>query len=153
MRLVGSQGIELVLDVVGYQFPGITDSLDDANWLRVSGALRHPRGDWHFEDPCLTTHELEHLAEWFEGVANGNANPDDGYFTEPCLHFRLEHEPEAAISLQMAYECAPPWVQGDDRFEGIILVFPLAMNDPHEAARAVRKMLSKFPKRRAGGGA
>ena len=104
MRLTG-EGIELSLGVLGYQFP---DEIDywDANWLIIEGAVAHPQGSWRFRDACLTSFELRQLAEWLDGVARGDPDADSGYFTEPCLEFRYASEPEPAIDVILAHECA-----------------------------------------------
>jgi hypothetical protein len=68
----------------------------------------HPRGPWRFQDACLTTFELRQLAEWLDGVAQGVPDPDFGYFTEPGLRLDYCSEPEPAVSLTLALECAPP---------------------------------------------
>jgi len=146
MTLTGD-GIELSLGIVGYQF---TDEIDywDGNWLIIAGTVTHPRGSWSFHDACLTTFELRHLAEWLDGAARGNPDPDSGSFTEPGLEFRCEIEPEPAIDVILAYECGPPWLgTRRGRQEGARLRFPVSANDLCGLADAVRGLLEQFPVR------
>ena len=146
VRITGD-GVELTLHVLGYQFP---DKIDywDGNWLIIEGAVTHPQGSWHFRDACLTSFELQQLAEWLDGVGQGNPDPNSGYFTEPCLEFKYSREPESMIDVILAHECAPPWlVTWQDRAEGTRLRFPLSINDPLALAAAVRGLLEQFPVR------
>jgi hypothetical protein len=146
MRLAGTDGT-FRFDVVGYQFPGAGPHADDDDWLNVSTAVEHPRGNWHAVDPCLTTRELESLANWLEDVAAGKPTRNGCYFTEPCLEFRLAHDSELAVCVTLAHECSPPWAQGRERVEGVVLHFPRAGNDFQEAALALREMVKRFPTR------
>lgn len=112
----------------------------------VRGRLEHPQGTWTFCDPCLTTFELEQLAVWLDGVANGKIDPDNGYFTEPNLHFEYVTMPISAIQVTFAYESAPSWLtEREERFEGATIRFPLALNDLGAASRCLRVSLSRFP--------
>lgn len=149
MIFSNGDGVSLELQVLGYQFPDEKSDWDP-NWLIVAGSITHPRGSWRFTDPCLTTFELEQLAKWFEDAAQGKPNPAEGYFTEPCLEFRLVRGPQLAIEVILAHECAPPWLTGDERLGGFALQFPIPPMDPMELARAARKFLVKFPERDAG---
>jgi hypothetical protein len=146
MRLEDDQGRTFELSIDAYQFPE-SDEYWDANWLVVCGRVTHPRGAWTFRDPCLTTFELEQLAKWFDGVADGNVDKAIGYFTEPNLHFEYVPAPRPAIKLTFAYESCPPWLERDKRLEGTIVIFPLALNDPREASRSLRTLLVQFPVR------
>jgi hypothetical protein len=146
MKLQGEDGAMFDLTIDGYQFPEIETDYWDSNWLMVRGQVNHPRGNWIFRDPCLTTFELEQLAIWLDGVANGVANPADGYFTEPNLHFEYVTIPVPAIQVTFGYESAPPWLATDDaRLDGAIVRFPLALNDLRVVSRSLRADLVKFP--------
>jgi hypothetical protein len=147
MRLTG-EGIELSLGIVGYQFP---DAIDywDRNWLIIEGIVTHPQGSWRFQDACLTSFELGQLAKWFDSVARPDPDADSGYFTEPCLEFRYASEPEPAIHVILAHECAPPWLNRVERNDGVVLRFLLSANNPRELASAARLFLERFPVRGA----
>jgi len=147
MKLIGENGATFDLMIEGYQFPEITTDDWDSNWLMVCGQVKHPQGAWNFCDPCLTTFELEQLAEWFDGVAKGNVDSDNGYFTEPNLHFEYVTMPISAIQVTFAHESAPPWLGREERFDGAIIRFPLTLNDSGAASRSLRAILSKFPAR------
>ena len=148
MTLTGD-GVELSLGVLGYQYP---DEIDywDGNWLIIDGAVTHPQGSWRFRDACLTSFELQQLAEWLNGVARGIPDPNSGYFTEPCLEFRYASEPEPMIDVIVTHECAPPWLgTHEERMQGTRLSFPLSVNDPQALSDAVRGLLEQFPIRYA----
>jgi len=147
MRLEGEDGATFELLIDGYQFPNIATDYWDSNWLIVHGQVINSQGNWAFRDPCMTTFELEQLATWFDGVTNGNVDPDNGYFTEPNLHFEYVITPISAIQVTFANESAPPWLGHEGRFDGAIIRFPLALNDPGAASRSLRAILSNFPVR------
>ncbi len=145
--MLSTEGFGLDLDVTGYQYPELADP-EDGNWLRVVGLVDHPRGGWKFDDPCLTTSELEQLAGWFDGVANGAPDPDAGYFIEPNLQFLWTVEPQPSIDVTLANECAPRWLtEREARMDGVTLRFPVSINDPRVLSAALREMLRKFPVR------
>ncbi|SMC20303.1 hypothetical protein SAMN02745857_00902 [Andreprevotia lacus DSM 23236] len=138
--------IEVQLDVDGYQFPFSRFVCDDDRWLQIRGNIRHPLGHWQFRDPCLTNAELATLAKWLSTLQPGG--DDDGLgFWEPCLDFALTSQPEPAIVLTLAHECAPPWLSGEERYDGLTLLLPLALNPPADLAIAAAAILRRFPVR------
>ena len=143
MTLQGEHGLRFDLSIDGYQFPEILYG-DDANWLMVRGEVRHPHGDWTFRDPCLETSDLERLADWFDGIATGRSEAEED-FLEPNLSFEYDSSP-ATISVTFSHESVPAWSGDDGRFEGVKVIFPLALNDPLEAARNLRDWLARFPR-------
>jgi hypothetical protein len=148
MMFQGEDRTFLEFKVVGYQCPGATDERWDSNWLIVEGSVKHPRGAWSFSDACLTTFELEQLARWFDGVAQSQPDASDGCFTEPCVEFRYVSFPEPTVEVRLAYECAPPWQQShDERIAGVVLRFPLRLNNPREIASSARRYHATFPER------
>lgn len=147
MRLEGDQGWTLELAIERYEFPESVEYWD-ANWLLIRGHVEHPLGAWTFRDPCLTTFELEQLARWFDGVADGRVDPDSGYFTEPNLRFDYSPTPTPSIQVTLAYESAPPWLkEREERFDGAVMTFPAGSNDPRAASRSLRALLAEYPVR------
>jgi hypothetical protein len=71
MRLVGKEGEELHLEVLGYQFPGTKDDEWDSEWLIIEGQVSCARGRWKFRNSCLCTFELQALATWLRDVRVG----------------------------------------------------------------------------------
>ena len=55
MELKSSNGMEITLDLLGYQFPKLLGEPYDSNWLRVQVRAVHPRGAWTSVDPTLLT--------------------------------------------------------------------------------------------------
>ncbi|HUH83130.1 MAG TPA: hypothetical protein VLX85_00885 [Stellaceae bacterium] len=148
MKLVGAAGISFELVVVGYQAASNTIEYWSSNWLVATLRIHHPRGDWTYTGPSLATFELEQLAGWFEGVAQGHPDPKAGYFTESHLTFLYAPPPASAIEVRFAFEAAPPWlVDRNLRLDGAVLSFPLALNDPGACAQYLREELARFPQR------
>jgi hypothetical protein len=118
----------------------------------VRGTVEDPLGKWTFRDPCLTTFEVEQLAGWFESVAEGEADGDSGYFTEPNRRFEFISIPTPAALVTFAHESGPPWMaKSEKRLEGVAIGFPTSLNEPRESARSLRAMLARYPIRLAAG--
>jgi hypothetical protein len=148
MRFTGA-GIELSIDIVGYQFPSMHEGFD-SNWLMVAGTVTHPKGSWQFTEPCLTTFELDRLATWFDGVVEGRPEPESVYFTEPSLEFSYVCEPEPAIDVILSHECVAPWLDAHPEInDGFTLRFLLSRNNPSQLAASARRLLQNFPVRGA----
>jgi hypothetical protein len=148
MKLLGEGGNSLQLEVVGYQCAGAMKDYWEANWLIVRCKVGHPRGSWSFSGASLATFELERLARWFDGVADGNPDAEAGYFTESHLTFLYAPPPAAAIEVRFAFEAAPPWMTDrNHRLDGAVVSFPLVLNDPTLCAHGLRDALARFPPR------
>ncbi|WP_444544662.1 WapI family immunity protein [Silvimonas amylolytica] len=148
LLLSNPEGFTVEFDVDGYQFPSSKDHWD-SNWLYVKGNVHHPRGSWTFRDPSLTTFELEQLAAWFRQLRPLSSSIRPCFFTEPCLTFSFADEPEPTINLALSHECSPPWLQGQERLDGISMSFPTKSTNPGHLEGAVLDMLKKFPVRSA----
>ncbi len=115
MLLVGLEGNELELRVVGYQFPDDGTDPWDSNWLLVSVRVVSPEGTWEVVDPCLTTWEAKHLVRWLVGVARDPAGPPVT-FTEPNVSVLARHKPadphRALLTFSFELELRPPWTGG-----------------------------------------
>ena len=86
-NLINTDGnVELICDVVGYQFP---DDMDD-NWCLLKVSVIHLDNTCELIDPALETTELIQLLEWFSCLA-GNGFPKCLYlsFIEPCISFEF----------------------------------------------------------------
>ncbi|WP_298397063.1 hypothetical protein [Sphingobium sp.] len=142
-KFEGSGG-SLRLGVEGYQFPHILDDDWDSNWLIIVGEAEIGNRSWRFRDACLTTFEMERLADWLDAATTGKqSNPFCG-FTEPNLDFeRVSNE---AIRIGFSLEAAPPWSSEDDDFgtHG----FEVPVNDRLGlAATDLRRLLQTYPVR------
>ena len=75
MRLADHSGNEFQLVILGYQHPDVHEDRWDSNWLVVSGTVATAAGrKWQFSAPCVTTFELEELADWLDELsADGRA--------------------------------------------------------------------------------
>lgn len=130
MRLTSTDGAEIELRPVGYQYPTIGGNGGgdwDANWLYIRGDVRLADGRrWHFQDACLTTWEGAELAGWLRSAAAGEVRaipfPADEeqllVFTEPNLGFSLAATAEGTRSVRVhfSFEARPGWSlpPGDD---------------------------------------
>jgi hypothetical protein len=157
MRLVGSQGTELRLDVVGYQFPDAAPEADgfdyDANWLVVAGEVSDGERSWRFRDACLTTVETGELASWLEGIAGHKPVVDELAFTEPILTFSWAPASvgDPIVHVTFELEARPPWhrMTGDREDWGTVsLDFPVSRDALRLAAQDLRSDQTRFPERR-----
>ena len=133
------------LNIKGYQFPHLKN-WDDGNWLNVNIRVKHPKGTWEKNDPCLETFELQSLIEWLEKIADGDKVGNRLYFIEPCLEFELlENEREKKLRVVFQYEFAPPWIKRYE--ESFFLDFAVTETVLRRAAADLRSELNKFPVR------
>ena len=112
MELKSSNGMEITLDLLGYQFPKLLGEPYDSNWLRVQVRAVHPRGAWTSVDPTLLTYEVAALADWLElAAAGGPTSLPRLTFTEPNLQFEATATPEGiqVVRVMFELESRPPW--------------------------------------------
>jgi hypothetical protein len=148
MKFEDEKGVTLELDAVGYQFPEIKSNYWDSNWLIVHGWAEHPLGAWSFNQACLTTLEVEHLARWLEAIEQPSDLIRPATFLEPLLEFSYVSSPSAAIEIRLTRQCAPPWLtEQDQRSEGIVLSFPADKNSLSVNVNCLREWLARYPTR------
>lgn len=166
MRL-HDENTELEIRIAGYQFAlheTADEPLDasswDSNWLVVEGAVRASYGtQWTFEDPCLTTWEVEELSDWLQQIAaeatTAAANADAGgpvtewlTFTEPNLSFAVVSlsESQVELTIVLGHEAAAPPLdpQLPKRSEITIVT---SKHEIQNAAIELRRQLSAYPVR------
>lgn len=134
----------LRLGVERYQFPEITHDAWDSNWLIITGDATLNGKPWRFRDPCLTTFEMQRLADWLDQVVAGKADQKPCWFTEPNLDFR--QMPDQAIRIGFSLEALPPWRASGGDDDEIGFSAPI---DSHlvTAANSLRRLLIQFPVR------
>lgn len=165
MRLRSSDGAQVELRPMRYQFAGFKgDGSDrdwDANWLIIRGEVRTADGrSWSFEDPCLTTWDAQELGAWLRGVVSGAVQPtpfnggeDDRIkeFLEPNVAMSLaaRDNAEAAIRVHLSLEAQPPWLSGADPVElfEFYVEVTASLQAIAEAAGAWEQELAVFPRR------
>ncbi|WP_144096040.1 hypothetical protein [Croceicoccus sediminis] len=137
----GTNG-SLRIGVERYQFPDIVDDEWDSNWLIVAGEADLDGRSWSFRDPCLTTFEVERLANWLDGIAVHEPVRSICGFTEPNLEFECVSDKSVRISFSM--EALPPWAPPDSDVGDIGFEVPID-NALSATASCLRRMLSRFP--------
>jgi hypothetical protein len=138
----------LRIGVERYQFPEITDDDWDSNWLIITGDAVVDDKSWSFRDPCLTTFEVERLANWLDEVSDGRAEKPFCGFTEPNLDF--ERVSDATVRIAFSLEALPPWSKRDGDLGEI--GFNIPINDRlGAAASSLRALLTRFPIRARNG--
>lgn len=132
----------LRIGVERYQFPDIVDDEWDSNWLIVSGEADLDGRSWSFREPCLTTFEVEHLADWLDRVVAGQAAQPICGFTEPNLEFeRISAE---AVRITFWLEALPHWAKPDSDLGDIGFEVPIS-DALSTTATCLRSILSRFP--------
>lgn len=148
MKLRDSSGNEFRLVILRYQHPDLHEDQWDSNWLVVTGDVAASNGQrWRFSEPCVTTFELENLAEWLDGLAADGRAPSDFAFTEPNLKFAYTPWPQRALQLTLSRESAPPTATDVERQSGVTLEFRLPEGEAAALAMQIRTALSDFPVR------
>ena len=145
MKLEAATGAALQLAIQSYQFPDVREDRWESNWVVIRGTVENAEQQWRFEEPCLTTFELEELADWLEKIGQGSVDLDQLAFTEPNLKFSYSVYPEPALHVRFANGSAPPWLTELERRSGVTVIFPASPETLHSAAAALRDMLNDFP--------
>ncbi|WP_104666373.1 WapI family immunity protein [Ensifer adhaerens] len=146
LQLVAFQGrhSSLRMAIRQYQFPDVMDDAWDSNWLIVEGHVDIKGRKWTFRDPCLTTFEAEHLADWLEEVSNAEPSKVDCRFTEPNLEFRYQKNRQLRISF--ALESGPPGFGTPSSWDERSFLVPVS-SALATAATQLRQQLVRFPRR------
>jgi hypothetical protein len=139
------------LKIVGYEFPELADVEYDSNWLEIAINVCAAQGAWTATHPSLLTYEVEHLADWFEGLAEGRPVDDKVHFIEPNLSFEVQGtESEKRLRVYFELESRPSWAPWEGVPQKNLWVqFPLSEIDLLGAAQSLRTELSRFPQRTA----
>lgn len=132
----------LRIGVERYQFPKITDDDWDSNWLIINGDAVLDGKSWTFRDPCLTTFEMERLANWLDQVFSGKVEKAFCGFTEPNLDF--ERVSDVADRIAFSLEALPPWSKRDGDLGEIGFNVPID-DRLGAAASCLRAFLTRFP--------
>lgn len=148
MITISANSADLSLDITNYQFPIPTRHDEDAAWLLVAGRARCDQGRWSFGDPCMTSSELTTLASWLIHVATLHESSELS-FLEPCLSFsRDAADPLGTIVVTLANEACPPWIAGEDRYDGYKLRIATTVENLVNAGRQALALADRFPDRR-----
>ncbi|MDQ6727913.1 MAG: hypothetical protein M3066_17385 [Actinomycetota bacterium] len=153
MLLVGREGNELEVGVVGYQFPDEERDPWDSNWLLVSVRVLAPEGSWEVVDPCLTTWEAKRLVSWLIHAAARDPSSVDMAFTEPNLGMTARSRSSAPLRVHVracfALELRPPWAHGAAGSENLCVELDVDRGDLARAAASLLSDLVVFPQRGA----
>ncbi|MGI8982946.1 MAG: WapI family immunity protein [Acidimicrobiales bacterium] len=152
MLLRGSEGNELELAIVGYQFPAEERDPWDSNWLLVSLRVLAPQGSWSVTDPCLTTWEAARLVSWLAHAGGREPSPASMAFDEPNLTVVARSVAgmpyRVVIRAGFALELRPPWarslVAGSD---DLTVDLEVGRDDLARAAASLLDDLARFPQR------
>jgi len=153
MLLVGREGNELEVRVVGYQFPDEGRDPWDSNWLLVSVRVLAPEGSWEVVDPCLTTWEAKRLVSWLVHAAARDPSAVPMTFTEPNLTVIARARTGAPLRVQLrasfALELRPPWAGTAAGSDDLCVNLDVERGSLARAAASLLSDLVSFPQRGA----
>jgi len=153
MLLVGREGNELQLAIVGYQFPDEERDPWDSNWLLVSVRVLAPEGSWEVVDPCLTTWEAKRLVSWLVHAAARDPSSAPMSFTEPNLTMTARSRTSAPLRVHVqacfALELRPPWTRTVSGSDSLCVDLDVERGDLARAAASLLSDLVAFPQRGA----
>jgi hypothetical protein len=147
MQIIGKDGQEVELKILGYEFPNETRDEWDSNWLRIYLIVKSNLGSWQTVDSSLTTWEFKQLADWFKDLSeNKEVEYSDMTFVEPNLAFELieRGEKTKTIQLRFDYESKPKSADSDKDY---FINFQFTNDDLAKIATESRNEYDKFPVR------
>jgi hypothetical protein len=151
MLLRGSEGNELELALVGYQFPDEERDPWDSNWLLVSVRVLATQGSWEVVDPCLTTWEAKHLVSWLVHAAAREPSEVPMTFTEPNLTVTARSRTGAPLRVRVracfALELRPPWSRTASGSGDLCVDLDGDRGDLARAAASLLADVVRFPQR------
>lgn len=97
MKIASTNGNELEVSAVGYQFPEADDPRQRYSWHMVRGTARQGDVSWHFHWQALTCDESPRVGPWLRSLAarirdtpeQDIESPSRLAFTEPNLAFAV----------------------------------------------------------------
>lgn len=148
MKLASGKDEEFEMTVVGYEFPHLKQEPFDADWLNIHVDVKHSRGYWSKNYPCLLTWELDDLAEWLESIAATNPPRSEKHFTEPELRFEWFGGINT-LRVHLHYSLRPSWspYHGPNEEKDLFVQFTLTPQNLGELAVALRREIKQFPVR------
>ncbi len=153
MLLVGREGNELEVGIVGYQFPDEERDPWDSNWLLVAVRVLAPEGSWAVVDPCLTTWETKRLVSWLVHAAARDPSAAPMIFTEPNLTVTARSRSSAPLRVHVracfALELRPPWSPNITGSDDLCVDLDVERGALARAAASLLSDLVGFPQRGA----
>jgi hypothetical protein len=149
MQIAGAAGDLVEVTLVGYEFPHIARDRYDSNWLKVQTSVSLEGRSWTTVDPCLTTIEVEVLADWLDALADDRPADAELLFTEPALEFEVGKANEQNVRLQIWFGpgARPPWRPGFAGDRDFGASFEVAPTELRFAAADLRRQLERYPTR------
>jgi len=150
MQLVGPNGDQFRLRIVGYQFPSKVDDEYDSNWLRVEIQATVRGRSWQSIDACLLTWELTSLIDWIEHIAAGKNADREVRFLEPNLSFTLNQKQgdRVCFSVFFELESRPSWASAKGAPESDLWAeLECSSRELQAWSAELREQLKKFPVR------
>jgi hypothetical protein len=145
MHLIGKDGQEVELKILGYQFPTDFDNEWDANWLRIYLKVKSNVGHWQTVDSSLTTWEVNELIAWFSDLSHSKSiELSEITFVEPNLSFQLSEQTEdqKTIEIKFDLESRPQFAEDEKEY---FIVFRFSNTELSIIARELTIELQKFP--------
>lgn len=107
MRLEGVDGLsELVMDIVGYEFPDDISDEQTANGLEVDVQVRTPHGSGTSRIPCMLTWSVDEFADWLDALGTPSTPPPSlpfFGFPEPNLQFEVRLQKPQHVDSRVSF--------------------------------------------------
>lgn len=145
MKFQSSTGNSFELQIIGYQFPEITDGDYDANWMIIQVHVTNRDGTWTARDASMLTWEVSTLARWLKYRDQTYSRTQTCGFIEPNLEFRFSDDGDT-LTIFFDLELRPDWIRDKYNFDGDVSVdFAIAELDLINSARELEQQLLQFP--------
>lgn len=152
-RLSAPDGPFVEIEILGYEFPDITEDPWDSNWLVVRIHARNGAREWTAAEPAIDTMELGSLIAGLRSLAAGEVEQIDWEPLEPeiAIHGRRQ---EGGVKLDVVLDYGfrsgdPPQSENLDE-DKVVISLQLMPLDVQRFAGELDAYQSQFPMR--GGG-
>lgn len=144
--------IKLSFDIVGYQFPEITQG-GDADWCNVALNLQQGEKSFNVIDPAIAAKDLPRLLKWFTDLSERKLPDASGIgFLEPCFSFEFYNCKETTVRIGVRLNCEmrPNFYldqlgyQPEDD-EDYIVVFDLTDKDFADNIQSLKTTMQQYP--------
>ena len=150
MLRLENQNEAIVLQIVGYQFPEVSEDYD-ANWLNISFEIRTPEFQWQICNPCLLTWDVLRLVSWLrKAVTRDDLSFKEftGMENDFSIRYTTKSDAQCELRITLQHGCIPlDILNREDTDTKLHLSFKLTNKELKRLADSTENAITSFPPR------